>query len=75
MGSTVTLLLGRDGGVAAVVSASSVSSLIYGVVTATGTGTFTDSQGSSYTSKTVTITATDGTEYTYPTTNNTLWAV
>lgn len=70
VGSTVTLLLGRDGGVAAVASASSVSSLIYGVVTATGTGTFTDSQGSSYTSKTVTITATDGTEYTYPTTNN-----
>lgn len=68
VGDTVTLLLGRDGGVAAVLASDAASQVLYGVVTATGTGTFTDASGESYTAKTITFTATDGTSYTYPST-------
>lgn len=68
VGDPVTLLLGKDGGVAAVLNSSAASSVLYGVVTATGTGSFTNSAGESYTAKTVTFTATDGTSYTYPST-------
>lgn len=70
VGSTVTLLLGRDGGVAAVASAASVSTILYGVVTATGSSSFTDSKGNAYTAKSITVTATDGSVYTYETDSN-----
>lgn len=71
VGDSVTLLLGKDGGVAAVLASSAASNVLYGVVTASGTGTFTNSSGESYTAKTITLTATDGTSYTYPVTNYT----
>ena len=67
VGDTVTLLLGRTGGVAAVgdVSASS-GGVMYGVVTDVTTGSYNDVNGNSYTSKTMNVTATDGNSYTYP---------
>ena len=69
LGSTVTLLLGRDGAVAAVAgsgtSAGSSASVV-GLVAATGTGSYTDQNGNTYSSPTVTLTATDGASYTYP---------
>ena len=66
VGDSVTLLLGRSGGVAAVRAASAGSTTLYGMVTAVGNTTYEDSHGSSYDSYTVTIRATDGGEYTYP---------
>lgn len=65
-GDTVTLLLGRDGGVAAVAASASVSGTLYGVVTAVSNAPYTDADGNSYTAKTVTLTATDGNTYSYP---------
>ena len=68
LGDTVTLLLGRDGAVAAVAGGESAASggSVVGLVTATGTGSYTDANGDRYTSPTVTLTATDGGSYTYP---------
>ncbi len=67
IGDQITLLLGKDGGVAAVLSPLDSAGVLYGVVSATGTGSFSNADGESYTSKTVTLTATDGLSYTYPT--------
>jgi len=39
---------------------------VAGVVTAVGTGTYTNAVGNSYSARTITVTATDGTSYTYP---------
>lgn len=66
VGDSVTLLLGRSGGVAAVRSAVAGSTTIYGMVIASGSGTYEDSKGGTYTSYTITVRATDGGEYTYP---------
>lgn len=65
-GDTVTLLLGRDGQVAAAVSATTTGGSLYGVVQAVADGTYTDSNGNSYTAKTAHIFATDGQSYSYP---------
>lgn len=65
-GDTITLLLGRDGGVAAVASSGSVSGTLYGVVSSVSNAPYTDSNGNSYSAKTVAITATDGNSYSYP---------
>ncbi len=65
-GDTVTLLLGRDGGVAAVAESNRVSGNLVGVVSAVADAGYTDSNGNDYTSKTVTLTATDGNTYSYP---------
>lgn len=65
-GDTVTLLLGRDGGVAAVAASDSISGTLYGVVSAVSNAPYTDTEGNSYTAKTVTLTATDGNTYSYP---------
>lgn len=66
VGDTVTLLLGRDGGVAAVADAGSVTGTLYGVVSAVTNAGYTDAGGSTYTAKTVYLTATDGGSYSYP---------
>lgn len=66
-GDTVTLLLGRSGGVAAAVQAGQVSSVVYGAVSSLGSASYTDANGNQYTADAVTITATDGTEYTFQT--------
>lgn len=66
VGDTVTLLLGRDGGVAAVTSATALGGTLVGVVSAVTTNPYTDSNGHSYDAKTILLTATDGNSYTYP---------
>lgn len=66
-GDVVTLLLGRDGAVAGVTSVTTFSTTLYGMVTATGSASYTDENGHSYTARTVTLTATDGASYSYPT--------
>ena len=65
-GDIITLLLGRDGKVAYALPAEDYSSAVAGVVTAVGTGTYTNAVGNSYSARTITVTATDGTSYTYP---------
>lgn len=67
LGDTVTLLLGMDGGVAAAVDSAAMDSTLIGVVTAAGTATYTDGYGGSWSEKTATFTATNGSTYTYPT--------
>jgi len=66
VGDTVTLLLGRDGGVAAVTTASVLGGTLAGVVSAVTTSPYTDADGHSYNAKTIVLTATDGSSYTYP---------
>lgn len=66
VGDTVTLLLGRDGGVAAVTTASALGGTRAGVVSAVTTSPYTDADGHSYNAKTIVLTATDGNSYTYP---------
>lgn len=73
-GDTVTLLLGRDGGVAAVTTPSAaVSGTVAGVVSAVMDQPYTDASGNSYTAKTVVLTATNGNSYSYPVGNSSTW--
>ncbi len=68
-GDTITLLMGKDGvQVAGVVTntAASVSSVV-GYVTASGKDTFTNSDGTTYTSYYVNIVTPEGISYKYPT--------
>lgn len=65
IGDTVTLLLGMDGGVVAAVSPDALDIVKYGIVTGTGTQTYSDQYGSSYSAETVTVACTDGTSNTY----------
>ncbi len=68
LGSTVTLLLGRSGGVAAVLDSAGgaqSAATVYGVVTGLGKSTYTDTSGSKYSADTVTLMATDGRTYSY----------
>lgn len=66
IGDIVTLLLGRDGKVAAALPADEYAAGVAGVVTAVGTGTYYNAVGNAYTARTITVTATDGASYTYP---------
>ncbi|MCI8303011.1 MAG: S-layer homology domain-containing protein [Lawsonibacter sp.] len=70
VGSTVTLLLGRGGGVAAVTSASASAGEQVGVVLSSVKGTHPDGNGGVYTAQTVTVLATDGQTYTYEAANS-----
>ena len=65
VGDSVTLLLGRSGGVAAVRTPGESSATVYGVVTAIGTASYQDENGHTYTADTITLTATDGGTYRY----------
>lgn len=65
VGDSVTLLLGRDGGVAAVRGGGETAGTVCGVVTALGSALYQDKDGKSYSAPNVTITATDGMNYTY----------
>ncbi len=65
IGDSVTLLLGMNGDVVGVVKSSDLNTTKYGFVTATGSKTYTDSSGNSYSSTTVTVTCTDGGTYEY----------
>ena len=64
IGDTVTLLLGMNGEVVGVVSAKDAFSTKYGVVTSSGTKTYTNS-GSTSTIYTVSVACTDGNTYEY----------
>ena len=66
IGDIVTLLLGRDGKVAAALPADEYAAGVAGVVNAVGTGTYYNAVGNAYTARTITVTATDGASYTYP---------
>ncbi|MDO4270332.1 MAG: S-layer homology domain-containing protein [Eubacteriales bacterium] len=66
VGDIVTLLLGRDGQAVAALPASDYASSVAGLVTATGTGTYYNAVGNSYSSPTITVAATDGGTYVYP---------
>lgn len=73
-GDTVTLLLGRSGGVASVLAAGQIASTLYGVVFSLGSASYTDGSGGTYTAPAVTVTATDGTKYTFQTSLTSLTA-
>ena len=66
VGDSVTLLLGRNGGVAAVGEASLAQDLVYGLVLSVENTTYEDSDGNSYNTRTATIFGTDGNTYRYP---------
>ena len=65
IGDTVTLLLGMNGDVVGVESGTSVGSVKYGIITATGTKEYTDSSGNQQKSPYITLAATDGGSYDY----------
>ena len=65
LGSTVTLLLGRGGGVAEVADISASAGECVGVVLAAEKASYPDGSGGTYTTHTVTL-ATDGQPYQYP---------
>lgn len=65
LGDTVTLLLGRSGGAAAVVKPAAGEQTKVGVVAALNKGSYSSGNGSSYIADTVTILATDGKTYSY----------
>lgn len=64
-GDTVTLLLGRTGGVAAVVSPGASEVTRCGIITAVSKDGYSDGSGGTYTDDTITFWATDGQTYTY----------
>ena len=65
VGDQVTLLLGRNGGVAALGEASGEGALIYGVITKVENLPYDDGNNGTYTARTVTVAATDGSSYRY----------
>lgn len=66
LGDTVTLLLGREGGVAAVAAGNAAAGKErVGVVTAITNESYSDGQGGVYTARTATLLATDGQTYRY----------
>ena len=72
IGDSVTLLLGRSGGVAAVGEAVATDNLIYGVVTKVESTSYDDGKGGTYNARTVTVAGTDGGSYRYQTDNKSL---
>ena len=71
LGDTVTLLLGRQGKVAAVTEPMETTSERCGVVTQVTRETYSDGTHSSYTADTITLMATDGQTYRYECTSQT----
>lgn len=67
VGDSVTLLLGRDGKVAAVAAPGQASGSVCGLVVSNVPQQYTDKNGNDYTAASVTILATDGNTYTYST--------
>ncbi|NCB51090.1 MAG: S-layer homology domain-containing protein [Clostridia bacterium] len=65
IGDTVTLLLGMKGDAVAVASAEELNITKYGFVTGTGTSTYTDTSGNTYSSDTISVACTDGSTYEY----------
>ena len=65
VGDQVTLLLGRNGGVAALGQAPGEGALLYGVITKVENQSYDDGSNGTYTARTVTVAATDGSAYRY----------
>ena len=74
IGDTVTLLLGMNGDVVGVVSSDSIIATRYGVVTGTGTKTYSDAYGGTYTQDYVAMTCLDGSNYEFYKSNTLLKA-
>lgn len=66
VGDTVTLLLGRTGGVAGIMTPAAGEQSKIGMITAVQKASYSDGAGGSYTKDTITIQATDGKNYSYP---------
>lgn len=65
-GDSVTLLLGKDGGVADVISPSQISTTVYGYLYSTGTKSFTTSgTNESYVDNSISVALPTGEEYEY----------
>lgn len=69
VGDGVTLLLGRNGGVAAIRDLETVSREVCGMVLRTELKEYTDGKGADYNAVAVTLLATDGSQPTYQVTN------
>lgn len=67
LGDSVTLLLGRTGGVAAIADVSASAGDRIGVVLSVSNSAYPDGKGGTYTAQTVTLLATDGQTYQYQT--------
>ncbi len=67
IGDNVTLLLGKDGGVAGVLPADTAGSEFYAYTTATGPRESTDANGNAYTAKYIEVVDTAGQSYSYNT--------
>ena len=70
IGDTITVLLGRSGEIAGVITAEDSSTSSVGYVTGYGTKTFTDSLGQEYTGNYITLAETDGTVNEYEISNS-----
>ncbi|MDR2421150.1 MAG: S-layer homology domain-containing protein [Oscillospiraceae bacterium] len=64
-GDSVTLLLGRDDAVCAVMSAEAINETVYGIVKSVGKSSYTDETGKEVLYDTATVVGTDGAERTY----------
>lgn len=64
-GDTVTLLLGKNGGVVEVIPGSENADVLYGFITAFGEGTYTRPNGTPYTADNITVLGVDAQSYTY----------
>jgi len=67
LGDSVTLLLGRSGGVAAVADVTASAGEKVGIITGTANASYPDGSGGTYTAQTVTLLASDGQTYQYQT--------
>ncbi len=67
LGDTLTLLLGKDGKIADVLTDNSASVVTYGYLTETGTKEYTQANGNTYTSYYAKIVTADGNELEYKT--------
>ena len=74
IGDVITLLLGREGDVVAALPAEEYASSVVGVVTGTGTASYTNAVGNAYSAYTITLAATDGNTYQVPTTKTSIRA-
>lgn len=75
LGDTVTLLLGRQGKVAAVTGPMETTSERCGVVTKVTQETYSDGHNASYVADTITLLATDGNSYRYESDSSTTYDV
>lgn len=70
VGDRVTLLLNRGGAAIEVLNPDEYSPVIYGIVLKSGTKSYADETGRTYSKKYVTVYSTSGTTYTYQTISN-----